>query len=433
MTRACRPLLFFCFFILAAGCDSADEMPRAPYPVLDSGVVSASPSAKVWWLDNHRVLFEGDLRDKDPARQGPDYHGPDKWMGIWDVESGKIEEFKSNVHDVECFDPLHGHITYYTSNDYANIDEIKVQVWSGTLGHEQKMVDPNTYNIDPFNCDFYRYDERQYPGELKGKKYVVPLLAGHGYLWPGDSLRIEIDKADVPKHTSFYDAQGKRVVELPFRVGGILGFDSQYYPFKQAYFLGGGGAMISGTHVGWWLYLNGKVEEVHIPSRIPLSYRGKDGYDSMRFHPTRAGVVFRWFTPDDVGGAYLAQEGRLLKVIDGAVDDSINISPDGCRAALSQDPDVKGFDQGKHRGKPPTIKMVDFCKPVPGTGKYVSLHPGYLLIDAQDLQTNIHAGAGIDIVQVIGNAGVTLNLAQAEVEVVSGGLANDVDVWKRAA
>ncbi len=49
-----------------------------------------------------------------------------------------------------------------------------------------------------------------------------------------------------------------------------------------------------------------------------------------------------------------------------------------------------------------------------------------LLIDAQDLQTNIHAGAGIDIVQVIGNAWVTLNLAQADVEVVQGGRGNDI-------
>ena len=68
-----------------------------------------------------------------------------------------------------------------------------------------------------------------------------------------------------------------------------------------------------------------------------------------------------------------------------------------------------------------------------------------LLIDAQDLQANIHAGAGIDIVQVIGDAGVTLNLAQADVEVVQGGRGNDIfvdkaanetllaDVWKSAA
>jgi Ca2+-binding RTX toxin-like protein len=49
-----------------------------------------------------------------------------------------------------------------------------------------------------------------------------------------------------------------------------------------------------------------------------------------------------------------------------------------------------------------------------------------LLIDAADLQANIHAGAGTDIVQVLGAAGVTLNLAAAEVEVVMGGRGNDV-------
>ena len=49
-----------------------------------------------------------------------------------------------------------------------------------------------------------------------------------------------------------------------------------------------------------------------------------------------------------------------------------------------------------------------------------------LLIDANDLQANLHGGAGIDIVQVIGDGGVTLNLTQAEVEVAQGGRGNDV-------
>ena len=49
-----------------------------------------------------------------------------------------------------------------------------------------------------------------------------------------------------------------------------------------------------------------------------------------------------------------------------------------------------------------------------------------LLIDAEDLQENIHAGAGIDIVQVLGDAGVVLDLAQAEVEVVRGGRGDDI-------
>ncbi|MFI3156939.1 MAG: S8 family serine peptidase, partial [Methylococcaceae bacterium] len=49
-----------------------------------------------------------------------------------------------------------------------------------------------------------------------------------------------------------------------------------------------------------------------------------------------------------------------------------------------------------------------------------------LLIDAADLQANIHTGAGIDIVQVVGELGVILNLTQAEVEVVRGGRGDDI-------
>ncbi|MGP1677854.1 MAG: putative Ig domain-containing protein, partial [Burkholderiales bacterium] len=49
-----------------------------------------------------------------------------------------------------------------------------------------------------------------------------------------------------------------------------------------------------------------------------------------------------------------------------------------------------------------------------------------LIIDAADLQANIHAGDGFDMVQVVGTEGVTLNLAQAEVEVVAGGTGDDI-------
>lgn len=49
-----------------------------------------------------------------------------------------------------------------------------------------------------------------------------------------------------------------------------------------------------------------------------------------------------------------------------------------------------------------------------------------LIIDADDIQTNIHAGEGIDVVQIVGNRGVTLNLAEAEVEIAQGGRGDDV-------
>ena len=49
-----------------------------------------------------------------------------------------------------------------------------------------------------------------------------------------------------------------------------------------------------------------------------------------------------------------------------------------------------------------------------------------LLIDAEDRQANIHGGTGNDIAQVIGDQGVTLNLAQAEIESAIGGRGDDV-------
>lgn len=49
-----------------------------------------------------------------------------------------------------------------------------------------------------------------------------------------------------------------------------------------------------------------------------------------------------------------------------------------------------------------------------------------LIIDGDDQQGNIHGGVGDDVVQVVGDAGVTLNLAQAEVEIAQGSRGNDI-------
>ncbi|MBK8918915.1 MAG: hypothetical protein IPM73_12950 [Betaproteobacteria bacterium] len=43
-----------------------------------------------------------------------------------------------------------------------------------------------------------------------------------------------------------------------------------------------------------------------------------------------------------------------------------------------------------------------------------------LILDAADQQQNTHAGEGFDMVQVVGAQGVTLNLAQAEIEIAIG-------------
>ncbi|MBK7900593.1 MAG: S8 family serine peptidase [Betaproteobacteria bacterium] len=49
-----------------------------------------------------------------------------------------------------------------------------------------------------------------------------------------------------------------------------------------------------------------------------------------------------------------------------------------------------------------------------------------LILDAADQQQNTHAGEGFDMVQVVGAQGVTLNLAQAEIEIAIGSTGDDV-------
>ncbi|TID21037.1 hypothetical protein JO83_08100, partial [Avibacterium paragallinarum] len=49
-----------------------------------------------------------------------------------------------------------------------------------------------------------------------------------------------------------------------------------------------------------------------------------------------------------------------------------------------------------------------------------------LIIDGDDNPDNIHGGAGNDIIQVVGDKGITIDLHAAEVEAMQGGRGNDV-------
>ncbi len=49
-----------------------------------------------------------------------------------------------------------------------------------------------------------------------------------------------------------------------------------------------------------------------------------------------------------------------------------------------------------------------------------------LLVDAEDLPENIHAGMGTDLIKVVGSEGVTLNLARLEAEIAEGGAGADI-------
>nr|WP_282598457.1 hypothetical protein [Pseudomonas chlororaphis] len=49
-----------------------------------------------------------------------------------------------------------------------------------------------------------------------------------------------------------------------------------------------------------------------------------------------------------------------------------------------------------------------------------------LLIDADDLPQNVHAGAGTDVIQVVGDRSVAFDMAQAQAEVFVGGAGEDI-------
>ena len=122
-------------------------------------------------------------------------------------------------------------------------------------------------------------------------------------------------------------------------------------------------------------------------------------------------------TVDATGTTVSAQDGQSTYVSSITTGETIDVAALGVKNAYG------------NIGNDTLIGSADANWLVGGQGSD-TLNAGagddMLIIDAADLQQNIHAGEGFDMVQVVGTEGVTLNLAQAEIEVAVGGTGDDI-------
>lgn len=323
-------------FVPLAACQAKEP----PYRILDSGVW-ASTSAVIYWIDNERVIFMT-VKDNDRLRKGT---GPFH-LSIWEVGKG-IKRYTDDFSAVNVC--VSDETIYRTQKDAKG----NVQHFYGKLGAEKPIAAPKNGYLDPMNCRLHDVDQLM---AERGNRAINFLLDRHGYLYKG-ALRGQ--ESLINDYVLLYRPGEKKPVTLSLRRSDIHGL--YYYKFKDAYYIDGllrSNAATGKIEVTRWLYPDGRVEEVSIPS-------GPWVGGTAELFPTRMGIFITlvgYKSPKDPGpgGGYLVQGTKYVKVIDGLIS-GVAVSPDGCKIAFSHAPyDLADIPSSNDPGRR-TLKMINFC------------------------------------------------------------------------
>lgn len=322
--------------------DAGEKKTSSPYPILDSGVwAEAVGMPDIYWIDNHSVIFRGS-EEKEKAKRPEGRFN----VAIWKIDDGVSVHAKG----VRRIQGLLGRLCYRDGVVFYPLRETDTlgneQYMYGKLGTEKVFTTPKGSNtvLDEMNC---RLTDVESVRRKQGGRAIRPLLERHGVLDLG-AINLQPSQRGPVK---LYRHDGKEV-EIPLKPQHVESI--RYYQFKDAY-------AIYGHNAGnrfWWLYSDGRVEEVPIPvNEVPYA--------------TRKGLVVKWgkaTTNKDAGtsGLYLWPGSNPIKLITGYVN-GVVVSPDGCKLAFVHAPypdAIKVSDPG-----PITLKAITLCMEEKTNGK----------------------------------------------------------------
>jgi hypothetical protein len=348
-------LLVLLFGVLAVGC--ASRAVTGEIAVRDSGK-QVAPYSKLFWLDDERVLFQGpdgtELERDDGFRQAL-YR-----LFVWSTRTGELKE-GARMGGGLCL--REGFVRYWRWKLKDGEFPRESEWLAGPFGSEsivdEKVTDPKNFNWE--TCRPYS-ELPPRPEWTKGLA-VRWLRPEHGLLVLGSA-----DPKEVFKNTPIsYCPSGEkaRCIELPIKQRESRGFD--WVPFKGAYFIVGdyfqtdlrhprGGINRSPWPKGapmpvWWLYPDGRVEEIKLPAGPWLRnfvFPSQVGMVTIGEGPTR------W-----EHSLYLVRGGAGERTIHGLFHTQA-VSPDGCKIAVNHDP--KPLETNARNNKHVTLKVIELCK-----------------------------------------------------------------------
>ena len=350
LTRAARRLLLILCGALTAACVS---LPWAgEFEIKDSGV-QADRGIRIYWLNNDDVLFAGPTGETRPRRDG--VAEPINRVSVWNIRTNEVKRYGE----------LAGSLCYY--EEYVVFWERDVptnRLWInyGKFGETVRQErGPAQGEFDPVTCRPIK--ELPPRPEWTQGLAVRWLRAEHGLLVLGSA-----DPKEAFKNTSISYCPGgeqARCIKLPIKQRESRGFE--WVPFKGAYFVVGHYFQVDPKHPSggfgrspwpagipmpvWWLYPNGQVEEIMLPTGHWLQ---------TIVVPTVLGFATTntYFTTGQAG-VYLVRGEKVSRIFEGFVE-QLAYSPDGCKIAVNHDP--RPLETNARNNRHVTLKVVELCQ-----------------------------------------------------------------------
>lgn len=320
-----------------------DPIPLIPGHYKATTILKANVNGFAW-LDAERLVIGGYQRTINPPgqetvlklwRSGEPLKELARFQGAWCAGNGVIS-YRQKTEKLEQAT----RITFMTGQP-EHLQPLVLDI-QGNLRYPRMAYDTSRMTgstteplrQSPFDCRWVRSETLS--GKDKSSEWL-PLQQNHGFL-------VFIDYNGVPLEKLMFVANpSAQAVALPVPAQSILMESVRYFPFKNAYFMSplvsrsGNGAAIPACRAVWWLYPeSGRVEEICVPT------------DSLDAHgylytPSKVGMLrsttYRHTPHGELpGGIYLlTPDGQSEKIYEAPVQ-SISVSPDGCRVAISEYP-----------------------------------------------------------------------------------------------
>jgi hypothetical protein len=309
----------------AEGCSSG-QLLTDDSRVIESGIEVHSTSP-VFWVSSDELIFSA----------WTDEHVMD---GTFRKRVSRVMTWNFRTKETKRYAAIDGGLCYDSGTiAYREVENAALRDWTtlGRLGGPVTRVQ-RAIRYDEFTC--LPYETLPRPPARDVEHEFVRLRPEHGFIDLGPSQQWTENT-----YIHFQKSGSRELVELPLRRRQIERATIKFYPFKGAYFIESTyfdavlGHQTSPWPEGvprpvWWLYPDGRVEEVVI------SYsRGASG----RIVPTAVGLLAldnTFFTvtgeaPFD--GVYLITGAGAKRLIRG-VFEANNVSPGGCRFAVRRLP-----------------------------------------------------------------------------------------------
>ena len=336
--------------------------------VIETGAVLGEYSV-IRWMDNQRVIFLAASGQTCDRKDKPDsYKQPLNRIAIFDTRTRQLNWYGDVGINGLCY--ADGNIAYarrLVSDGLCPKDD-----WIYLRGRfgEEKEQQPTT-SVNAYSC-LPEAEKNTVPSWLesarKSGRVFRALKPEHGWLemaiHPRYGIRANPTFPITVHPPGLPDSKGYPVSDVfQKHLGdGFSLWSPEYVPFKDAYFILLDYYQSSrppGSPLGWWLYPDGRVEEV------TFSNPANQTWGNLVF--TRAGnlLIRMSFTKSNFheAGIYLDDVKGPLKLVSGRVQDKAFVSPDGCKVAFGNDT-RRDIVPGTERHK---LQVIDVCPELKGS------------------------------------------------------------------